>query len=290
MLAASFGAAANVNALPSATFVSAGGNDANDCTLPTPCRTFDGALPKTATGGVITALDSGTYGAADIDKSITIQAAAGVEAQLVRATIIGDSTTEVVLRNLEMFHLHSASNAPKIGINFKAGAALHVENCVVSGFPNSGITFNPNLGCTRTGCPKLFLKNVISRNNGTGLRAASAVLSIDNSRFENNKTGVELPNQTSGAIRGSVIDGNTDVGLQAGQAINKINVDSCGITNNGIGIQSEGLTQVQGFQSLVYVSNSLIAVNQVGLSEVGGRIISLGNNQLGNNTTDGAFN
>src|SRR5215813_11008718 len=55
------------------TFVSAAtGNDANDCSLPTPCRTFQAAHDKTFDQGEITVLDPGGYGAVTISKSISI--------------------------------------------------------------------------------------------------------------------------------------------------------------------------------------------------------------------------
>src|SRR5262249_61113614 len=55
------------------TFVSAGiGNDGNDCNRLTPCRTFQRAHDNTLTGGEITVLDSGGYGAVTITKTIAI--------------------------------------------------------------------------------------------------------------------------------------------------------------------------------------------------------------------------
>lgn len=42
------------------TWVSSGGDDVNPCSLTLPCRTFAGAMPKTAAGGEIDVLDPAT--------------------------------------------------------------------------------------------------------------------------------------------------------------------------------------------------------------------------------------
>ena len=54
------------------TWVSGVGDDANPCSRTAPCKTFAGAISKTAAGGEIDALDPAGYGAVTITKSITI--------------------------------------------------------------------------------------------------------------------------------------------------------------------------------------------------------------------------
>jgi hypothetical protein len=76
-LAATLVCAARAHALPR-TYVSIAGSDANDCSLNNACRTFAGAASKTDQGGVLTALDSGTYGSVTITYSLTVQAAPGI--------------------------------------------------------------------------------------------------------------------------------------------------------------------------------------------------------------------
>jgi hypothetical protein len=48
------------------------GDDANPCSRTAPCKTFAGAISKTATGGEINVLDPGGFGGVTITKSITI--------------------------------------------------------------------------------------------------------------------------------------------------------------------------------------------------------------------------
>src|ERR1044071_7744479 len=65
------------NAQATRTWVSGVGNAANPCSRTAPCKTFAGAISKTAAGGEINALDPGGYGAVTITKSITIDGTKG---------------------------------------------------------------------------------------------------------------------------------------------------------------------------------------------------------------------
>ena len=56
------------------TWVSGVGDDANPCSRTAPCKTFAGAISKTAAGGEINCLDPGGFGAVTITKAITISA------------------------------------------------------------------------------------------------------------------------------------------------------------------------------------------------------------------------
>src|SRR3981189_2069874 len=75
----SLGAAAllGLSALPASaqtrTWVWGVGNDANPCSRTAPCKTFAGAISKTAAGGEINCLDPGGFGSVTITKSITIK-------------------------------------------------------------------------------------------------------------------------------------------------------------------------------------------------------------------------
>ena len=54
------------------TWVSGVGDDANPCSFTAPCKTWAGAISKTAAGGEIDALTDGGFGAVTITKAITI--------------------------------------------------------------------------------------------------------------------------------------------------------------------------------------------------------------------------
>src|SRR6185437_5301613 len=65
-------AASPASAQASRTWVSGVGDDANPCSRTAPCKTFAGAISKTAVNGEINCIDPGGFGAITITKSITI--------------------------------------------------------------------------------------------------------------------------------------------------------------------------------------------------------------------------
>src|ERR1700683_2759930 len=98
-------AIAPAHAQATRTWVSGVGDDANPCSRTAPCKTFAGAISKTATGGEIDNLDQGGYGALTITKSITIDGGGGNIASVLTVgtpgiTINAGSTAVVTLRNL----------------------------------------------------------------------------------------------------------------------------------------------------------------------------------------------
>src|SRR5438045_8476177 len=73
------------------TWVSGVGDDANPCSRTAPCKTFAGAISKTADGGEISVLDPGGFGAVTITKGITLNGdgtLAGILAAGTKGTII----------------------------------------------------------------------------------------------------------------------------------------------------------------------------------------------------------
>src|SRR4026209_2554930 len=67
-----FAFASMAEAQATRTWVSGVGDDVNPCSRTAPCKTFAGAISKTATNGEINCLDPAGYGAVTITKSITI--------------------------------------------------------------------------------------------------------------------------------------------------------------------------------------------------------------------------
>jgi hypothetical protein len=89
------------------TWVSGVGDDANPCSRTAPCKTFAGAISKTAPGGEINVLDPGGFGAVTITKSISITSVGFEAGVLVSGTngivvqvadtdkvLLGDSTSK----------------------------------------------------------------------------------------------------------------------------------------------------------------------------------------------------
>src|SRR5437667_8106981 len=65
-------ATAPAHAQATRTWVSGVGDDVNPCSRTAPCKTFAGAISKTAAFGEINCLDPGGFGAVTITKSIMI--------------------------------------------------------------------------------------------------------------------------------------------------------------------------------------------------------------------------
>ena len=111
-LFAAIGVAAPASAQATRTWVSGVGDDVNPCSRTAPCKTFAGAISKTAAGGEINCLDPGGFGAVTITKSITIDGNGQVAGVLVAGTsgivVNAPSTAHVVLRNLSFEGISSA--------------------------------------------------------------------------------------------------------------------------------------------------------------------------------------
>src|SRR6202171_4728963 len=107
------------------TWVSGVGDDANPCSRTAPCKTFAGAISKTAAGGEINALDPGGFGVVTITKSITIDGGAGTAGVLATGTngiiISAGPTDAVVLRNLDINGTGTPSTSDTRGIKFLSG-------------------------------------------------------------------------------------------------------------------------------------------------------------------------
>src|ERR1700731_3781937 len=88
------------NAQATRTWVSGVGNDANPCSRTAPCKTFAGAISKTAVGGEINVLDPGGFGAVTITKSIQIRSEsveAGVLVSGANGIVVSVGATDQVL-------------------------------------------------------------------------------------------------------------------------------------------------------------------------------------------------
>src|SRR5213595_1180553 len=109
------------------TWVSGVGDDANPCSRTAPCKTFAGAISKTAAGGEISVLDPGGFGAVTITKSITINGD-GTLGGLLAATVNGiivnaGANDDVIIRSISIDGTMGASIGIH-GIRFLAGRSV----------------------------------------------------------------------------------------------------------------------------------------------------------------------
>jgi hypothetical protein len=242
------------------TWVSGVGDDANPCARTAPCKTFAGAISKTAAGGEIDALDPGGFGALTITKAITIDGGGGQVASILVSgtngiTVNAGPTDVVTLRNLRINGIGTGID----GIHYQAGGDLHVENCNIFGFTGNGINV-----VTNASNASLFVNNTFLTNNGNGVQIAPTGGNVRSMLVQvwakgNSGFGFHL-NPAAGTGAGTVID------------------DSSALVNGtGIGVNGGKL----------YLGNSVIIRNNVGVAIAGGTVLSYNTNMIDGNTTDG---
>jgi hypothetical protein len=267
------------------TWVSGVGDDANPCSRTAPCKTFAGAISKTAAGGEINVLDPGGFGGVTITKSITISSEnfeAGVLVAGTNAIIINAGANDfVVLRGLDIEGLGTGLD----GIRFLAGKSLSVENCTINRFSGHGINFNPGAAAF------LDVRNTIVRN-GTGAATAgirirptiNVVLNahLDNVRLERNAIGLLAENTVEVGVSNSVISNNTLQGVNANAVtvgqIPAVTLSSTAVTGNDTGFRVTA-------GAIVRISNVTMSLNNTALNLAGGGLMeSFGNNSIAGNT------
>jgi hypothetical protein len=264
------------------TWVSGNGDDANPCSRTAPCKSFAGAITKTAASGEIDALDSGGFGAVTINKSLTISGE-GVTAGVLVAgtnaiTVSAAPTDRVTVRGLDINGLGSASTSLS-GVRVNTAASVRVESTSIYGFTVAGIDFEP----TNPGARLIVTDTSIHDNTGNGVLGAPGVggdgtITLRNVSVDSNACGLVATTLGTGAgTCGTSASGTPGGGVQ----INSANVAAS--NNTGAGVLSNGT----GASNVIL--SDLITGNGVGLQTLnGGTITSRGGNQVYANTTDGA--
>jgi hypothetical protein len=247
------------------TWVSGVGDDVNPCSRTAPCKTFAGAISKTAAGGEIDALDPGGFGTITITKNITIDGTNGagfgsILSSGVNGVNVNDSATaspntiSVILRNLSING--AGTTLGTNGINFSSGRRLNVENCEIFNFSNSGINVN------QTG---------VTNNTGT-------FISVRNTHIYNTNRGIDLLNSggpfVSAFVTESTIANEVDgvrVRTNGHISLNNSSVTFCstsGVTLFGAAGTGAGTTA--NIVDTVVSHNTTGLVNNSGTSNLGG--------------------
>jgi hypothetical protein len=258
------------------TWVSGVGDDANPCSRTAPCKTFAGAISKTAAGGEISVLDPGGFGAVTITKSITINGdgtLAGILASLVNGIIINAGTNDkVTIRNISINGIGNGIN----GIRFLAGNQLSVQNVTISGFTGSGIDIS------KTASGIVSVKDTVITQCTTGVNVTTTsgfvAAAIDNVRLENMSNGVVAASNTVVTIRNSTVFQNNTNGLQASTGTSTINAENVLVSSNGTGINASASG------ATIRLSRTAILNNGTGINIAGGAIVaSFQNNVIAGN-------
>jgi hypothetical protein len=143
------------------------GDDANPCSRTAPCKTFAGAISKTAPSGEINVIDPGGFGAVTITKSITIRSdhiEAGVLVSGTNGIVINAGTTDrVVLEGLDFDGLGTGLN----GVSVNSGKEVYIIRCAIRHFTQNGV----NMASSTSG-GRVFIHDSFILFNAGGVNLA----------------------------------------------------------------------------------------------------------------------
>lgn len=270
------------------TWVSGVGDDVNPCSRTAPCKTFAGAISKTADKGEIDALDPGGYGTLTITKSITIDGGATLASILASGTNgvnVNGSGITATLRNLS---INGAGATTGNGVNIINAAAVNLDHVDIQNFggvpsSNAGaaVAIVSNAPDTRVTITNSDFYN----NNGIGIHsnptAGNVILVVDNVRVANgNFSSIQLRANTKATINratltNSILGGGVTTELSSVTA----HVSNSVLSDNGYGVFN-GNTGAP----TVTLDNDIITGNTIsGLRINSGSVFSYGNNDIQGN-------
>ncbi|CAN5314840.1 right-handed parallel beta-helix repeat-containing protein [soil metagenome] len=202
------------NAQATRTWVSGVGDDANPCSRTAPCKTFAGAISKTATSGAINCLDPGGFGAVTIIKSLTIdckQTNGGILAAGTSGIIINSSTAVVRIRGINI----DGAGTGLIGIRVVAATKVNIEESEIDGFTQHGVSVE-STSTARVVIDRMTIRNCVGMAVNV-TPAGMADVTIANSTLSQNGTAVNAGANGTVRIAGNTIIYNT-TGLAASGA------------------------------------------------------------------------
>lgn len=286
------------------TWVSGVGDDANPCSRTAPCKTFAGAISKTAAGGEINCLDPGGFGGVTIIKSISIicdfteggvlSAGAGVNGIVINLPSANDT---VFLSGLDFNGAGSAQN----GIRIVSGGTVHVQNSLIRNYrASNGLGMN----VAPAGTLNLTVTNVTIADNGTGATgggmqvqptgaSGTARVTMRNVRFQNNANRnlrVDTTGNTGTGV-GMTIDDSQFTGSNTAMSFNAVGVAPVNftLTNSRIDVATTGIEAAGGTMAgRVDGSTITNTLNPLAISGTA-TVQSFGNNNLQGNVNPGTF-
>jgi hypothetical protein len=278
------------------TWVSGVGDDANPCSRTAPCKTFAGAISKTAAGGVISTLDPGGFGAVTITKSITIDGSAGggILASLTNGIIVNAGANDTV--SIINLNIDGGGNGLN-GIRYLAGGTLNLYNVKIDGFNGNGdvnqgrgVIINPTAGALRLHAQGL----IVTRSNGGILSAPTGTATVEgdihNANIAGNTNGIRITDRSSFSVHDSVVTGSKSNGIVVFTTTQAafLNLLRTELTSNGLTTPTAAGISIEGPFSTGFISNAFITDNPTGFrAQTGGSLVSFNNNAVFGNLVDG---
>ena len=242
------------------TWVSGVGDDVNPCSRTAPCKTFAGAISKTAKDGEISVLDPGGYGAVTITKSIYINGTHGagygsIVSSLVNGVIINitdalDVRKAVRLRALDINGASTGIN----GISILAANNVWVEDSVIDGTTGNGTTSGIGIRVATAASCNLYVSDTMIHKHVTGIRVTSsagfAVANIRNSNIEGNTTGLDVTTGGFATVQDTRFAANTTNGVVTSSGATATLRDNI-FSNNGTAINAGAGTTVRSLSNIL---------------------------------------
>ncbi len=267
------------------TWVSGVGDDVNPCSRTAPCKTFAGAISKTASGGEIDVLDPGGFGALTITKPMTIDGTGTFASSLASATTaftinssVANST--VVLRGLSINGAGTTLGIKGVRVLTNAGATInvHIEDCVIFNFSVAAVSVETSAAAN------VFIRNSTLRTCQDGIdvtpTAGTVGLHVENCKIDQNSAhGVNLVSNTKASFVGTSINHNGIAGLVASVGTVEADLDRCDLNFNQYGIFAGA-----GGAPMIRITHCMITGNTVnGVFLNGGTVRGFTSNMIEGN-------
>ena len=277
------------NAQSSRTWVSGVGDDINPCSRTAPCKTFSGALSKTAINGEINAIDPGGFGTITITKSLTIDGTgtmAGILASFASAAVTVNITSSVndplSIARLKNISLNGTGVSGSVGtrsatrcVNVSSANVTQpeviLEDVLIDNCVNEGVLWAANGG-------HLTISRSSVRNNGTaGVRVDSAgantvFVTLNNSYFNHNaQEGVRVEDNVRATMTYSSASNNGLNGVTniSSTSASQVEVANSTVANNG----QNGIFAINGTSTIRIANNDIINNVSNGLAVSAGGLI-----------------
>ena len=274
------------NAQACRTWVSGVGDDVNPCSRTAPCKTFAGAISKTAECGEIDVLDPGGFGAVTITKCMTIDGtygsgfgsilAAGGSGVIVNVTT-NPATAKVTLRRLSI-NGGCLPTTSVHGINYLAGNSLHVQQCDIFQFGSNGINISLATNGNATIQDTSIREVAGSAISATATATHNVAVIVTNTEID------KVPNGISAAANSVVTVRNSAFSLCSGNGINTANTAQVNVTDSMFANDGTGINIVAG--ATARVNNNVFVNNGTGVANAGTGVSPATNNKFMGNLTD----
>jgi hypothetical protein len=288
--------AGSAQAQATRTWVSGVGDDVNPCSRTAPCKTYAGAISKTATGGEINCLDPGGFGTVTITKSLSIvcdYTEGGVLAAGVNGFIINAPAGSIVTlkgQDVECFGT-GINGVEMVGV----GVTLHLHKFQIRNCRGAnGILIAPSSGAAKVTVADSYItgNGAAVANAGILIKptgGATVNISINRVQLEANTNGIFADGSGGGgatnvSVMRSVLTESSSNGIavaSSGAAFKALVANSLISSNSGVG------AAVANASATLLIGGSTISGNTTGVSNSGGTLQSFKNNMVGINGSDG---